>query len=79
MRDGKRLIAVADDEKEIRDILSLLLTGDGYAVLTAEDGQAVVELASPEIDQYILDVNMSRLSGIMAAVSLVVGILNAIL
>ena len=67
MRDGKRLIAVADDEKEIRDILSLLLTGDGYAVLTAEDGQAVVELASPEIDLYILDVNMPRLSGIMAA------------
>ena len=67
MRDGKKLIVIADDEKEIRDIVSLLLNGEGYAVLTAEDGQAVVEQISPDIDLYILDVNMPRLSGIMAA------------
>ena len=36
-------ILIADDEKEIRDILFLLLTGDGYAVLTAEDGPSIVE------------------------------------
>ena len=70
MRDGKKLILIADDEKEIRDIVSLLLAGEGYAVLTAEDGQAVVEQASPEIDLYILDVNMPRLSGILAAAEL---------
>lgn len=67
MRDGKKLIAIADDEKEIRDIVSLLLAGEGYAVLTAEDGQDVVDQISPDIDLYILDVNMPRLSGIMAA------------
>ena len=32
MREGKKLIAIADDEKEIRDVVSLLLTGEGYAV-----------------------------------------------
>ena len=67
MRDGKKLIVIADDEKEIRDIVSLLLNGEGYAVLTAEDGQAVVEQISPDIDLYILDVNMPGQTGIMAA------------
>ena len=67
MKDGKKLIVIADDEKEIRDIVSLLLTGEGYAVQTAEDGQDVVDHISPDIDLYILDVNMPRLSGIMAA------------
>ena len=67
MREGKKLIAIADDEKEIRDVVFLLLTGEGYAVQTAEDGQCVVDQCSPDVDLYILDVNMPRLSGIMAA------------
>ena len=67
MREGKKLIAIADDEKEIRDVVSLLLTGEGYAVQTAEDGQCVVDQCSPDIDLYILDVNRPRLSAIMAA------------
>ena len=67
MREGKKLIAIADDEKEIRDVVSLLLTGEGYAVQTAEDGQCVVDQCSPDVDLYILDVNMPRLSGIMAS------------
>ena len=70
MKDGKKCILIADDEKSIRDILTLLLTGEGYTVLCAEDGQQAVELASPEIDLYILDVNMPRLTGILAAVEL---------
>ena len=67
MKEGKKLIAVADDEEEIRDVVSLLLTGEGYSVQTAEDGQGIVEQISPDIDLYILDVNMPRLSGIRAA------------
>ncbi len=67
MRNNQKLILVADDEKEIRDILQLVLTGEGYAVLVAEDGQGVVEQISPDIDLFILDVNMPKLSGIMAA------------
>lgn len=67
MKDGKKLILIADDEKEIRNIVFLLLQQDGYAVEAVEDGQAVVERMSEDIDLYILDVNMPRLSGIMAA------------
>ena len=67
MKDGKKFIAIADDEKEIRDVLNLLLSGEGYAVQTAEDGQDIVNQISADIDLYILDVMMPRLSGIMAA------------
>ena len=67
MKNEKKCILIADDEKEIRDILKLLLTGEGYEVLAAENGQEVLDFASEEIDLYILDVNMPKLSGFMAA------------
>ena len=66
MKDGKKCILIADDEKEIRDVLSLLLSGEDYLILCAEDGQAAIDMASSEVDLYILDVNMPRLSGFMA-------------
>ena len=66
MKDGKKYILVADDEKEIRDVLTLLLSGEGYAVVCAEDSMAAIDTASEAIDLYILDVNMPRLSGFMA-------------
>jgi len=66
MKNGKKHILVADDEKEIRDVLGLLLSGDGYSVAFAEDGQQAVECADAETDLFILDVNMPRLSGFMA-------------
>ena len=33
-------VLIADDEKEIRDLLRLYLEKDGYQVLEAEDGRA---------------------------------------
>lgn len=70
MKDGKPCVLVADDEKEIRELLTLLLSGEGYCVLSAEDGQEVLEKASEEIDLFLLDVNMPRLSGFLAAAEL---------
>lgn len=67
MKDGKKYILVADDDKEIREIVSLLLSSEGYAVLTAEDGVQAVQLACGDIDLYILDVNMPGQSGLLAA------------
>ncbi len=67
MKDGKKCILVVDDEREIREIVSLLLSAEGYTVLTAVDGIQAVQLAGGEIDLYILDVNMPGQSGIMAA------------
>lgn len=67
MKNDKKYILVADDEKEIRDILKLLLRGEGYEVVAVEDGREVVTSVSSDIDLYILDVNMPELSGFMAA------------
>ena len=67
MKDGTKYILVADDDREIREIVSLLLSSEGYAVLTAEDGIQAARLASGEIALYLLDVNMPGQSGILAA------------
>lgn len=70
MLSGKKYIMVADDEKEIRDILKILLKGEGYEVLTVENGREALAMAAPEVDLYILDVNMPEMSGFMAAMEL---------
>ena len=70
MKDGKQCILVADDDRQIREILTLLLSAQDYAVVTAEDGLAAAEQASEEIDLYILDVNMPGQSGLMAAAAI---------
>ena len=67
MKDGKKYILVADDDREIREILTLLLSAEGYAVLTAADGLQAAQFAAGEIDLYILDVNMPGQSGLLAA------------
>lgn len=57
-------ILVADDEKEIRDLLRLYLEKDGYQVLEAEDGLAAVSLLEQEeIDMALLDIMMPKLDG----------------
>ena len=60
MKDGKKYILVADDDREIREIVGLLLSSEGYAVLTAEDGIQAARLASGEIDLYLLDRRKAR-------------------
>lgn len=70
MKNDKKYILIADDEKEIRNILELLLEGEGYEVLAVSDGQAVIEAAGPEIDLYILDVNMPNKTGFVVAMEL---------
>lgn len=70
MINNKICILVADDEKEIRDILKLLLEGEGYEVQTVADGRAVLDAACSEIDLYILDVNMPEMTGFIVAMEL---------
>ena len=66
MKDNKYCVLIADDEQAIRDILSLLLKGEGYQVVQAENGRQAVDLADDDIDLYILDVNMLEMTGFMA-------------
>lgn len=67
MRNGKNCILIADDEKEIRDILYLLLSSEGYEVIVVTNGSEAVRSAREDIDLYILDVNMPEMSGFVAA------------
>lgn len=66
----KNKILIADDEKEILEILRLLLTGEGYEVITAQNGQEVLDQADDTIDLYILDVNMPVMTGFVAGAEL---------
>lgn len=66
MNIKKAKILVADDEKDIRDILNLLLIGEGYDVILAENGQQALDFSNENIDLYILDVNMPIMTGFIA-------------
>lgn len=61
-------ILVTDDEKEIRKILTLLLSSQGYEVVVAEDGEGAVEMlkADGSIDLCIMDIMMPTMSGVEA-------------
>ena len=60
-------ILIADDSEEIIEILQILpLTGEGYEVVTAGDGEEAVRLADDTIDLMILDVMMPVKSGYVA-------------
>lgn len=63
----KKNILIADDEAEIREVLELLLTGEGYNVISCADGEEVLASASENIDLYILDIGMPKMTGLKAA------------
>ena len=56
-------ILVADDNAEIREILRILLTGEGYEVIEAKDGNEVLQLFDPSIDLIVLDIMMPNMNG----------------
>ena len=66
MSDKKKIL-IADDEPEIRDILELLLCGEGYDVISCDNGNSVLSSAAEDIDLYILDIEMPGLTGLKAA------------
>lgn len=61
----KHKILIIDDEKNIRDIFSLLLEEKNYSVQTAENGkQGLIKSLSFNPDVILLDMNMPDYSGI---------------
>jgi CheY-like chemotaxis protein len=57
-------ILIADDQEPNRELLSALLTAEGYQVICAEDGDEALHLIrSQEIDLALLDVVMPRRTG----------------
>jgi putative two-component system response regulator len=60
----KGIILVADDDEGNRELLSEMLTAEGYQVVSAADGrQALARVNSDEIDLALLDVVMPLLTG----------------
>ncbi len=64
MLPEKKQVLIVDDEPNLRKILSAQLTRDGYDVLTAEDGEAGLQvLRDHHIDLVITDLKMPKVDG----------------
>jgi DNA-binding response OmpR family regulator len=62
--DAKPTILVADDEEDVRELITYRLTRSGYDVIDAVDGEDAFRLASERVpDLMVLDVMMPRLDG----------------
>lgn len=59
-------ILFADDDPEIREVLRLLLTCEGYEVTEACSGEQALELLDDSVDLVILDVMMPGMGGCAA-------------
>lgn len=66
---GHETILVAEDEEVIRDLLTEMLSDEGYNVLVAEDGKKALDIyskKSKDVDLVILDMIMPEVNGIEA-------------
>ena len=59
----ERLILIADDDPDIREVVRILLESEGFRIVEAVDGDDAVSKIDPAIDLYILDVMMPGKSG----------------
>lgn len=67
----KETILVIDDDKEIRDLIGIYLTNEGYQVRKAADGVEAMEiLEKAKIDLIVLDIMMPRMDGIEACMKI---------
>ena len=57
-------ILIAEDDPDIRDGVRILLAGEGYHILEAENGTRALEIFNPEVDLVILDILMPGMSGL---------------
>jgi len=57
-------ILIAEDDKDIRDLIVLTLEFSGFDVVPVEDGKAAVERAQQDtFDIILMDVRMPRMTG----------------
>lgn len=57
-------ILIVEDDPDIRDGVRILLEGEGYRTLEAENGLRALELFDPGVDLVILDVMMPGMNGL---------------
>ena len=64
-------ILIVDDERAIREGLKMTLSGEGFAVRTARDGDdALKKIGEHKPDLVLLDVMMPRMNGFAACESI---------
>ncbi|HVA65332.1 MAG TPA: response regulator transcription factor [Elusimicrobiota bacterium] len=65
-KSAKKLtVLLAEDDEMLRGMVAEILSGGGYRVLAAEDGQAAWEkITAQGADMAVLDCNMPRLDGL---------------
>lgn len=57
-------ILIAEDERDIRELISFTLQYAGYGVITVNDGEEAVKEAKKELpDLILMDVRMPRMTG----------------
>src|SRR5262245_33796531 len=62
---GTPRVLVVDDERSMRELLTIVLKRDGHEVLVAEDGRAALEiLRRQRVDILITDIRMPEMSGV---------------
>lgn len=61
--EEKTKIMVVDDDQEIREVISVLLSNEKFDVIEAESGQEALRLLAANIDLIILDVMMPGMTG----------------
>lgn len=62
--DNPPTILVADDEVDVRELVTYRLTRSGYGVVEAADGEQALQLAEERLpDLAVLDVMMPKLDG----------------
>ena len=64
-------ILIAEDERDIRDLITFTLGFAGYEVVAAANGEEAVNLARQEIpDLVLMDVRMPRMTGYEACAAM---------
>ena len=62
--DGVPVVLIADDDADIRAVLSMALEDEGYGMIEAADGQDALALAlARTVDLIVLDLHMPQLDG----------------
>lgn len=62
--EGEKLVLVADDDADVRELVEFRLARAGYEVITAADGEEAVALAlARRPDLCVIDVMMPKLDG----------------
>ncbi len=64
-------ILVAEDERDIRDLITFTLDFAGFEVISAVDGEEALKLARQDIpDLILMDVRMPRMTGYEACIAM---------